>query len=99
MHQKIIKIIESKSISNCSSNTPSKKLSITKIYELEIGKFTFQCHKGKVSSIFTKYFSKLDQKHKYETRLSNTKNYFLPRFNLKKTQKQLRFTGPKSQTT
>jgi len=95
MHQKIIKIIESKSISNCSSNTPSKKFSITKIYELEIGKFVFQYHKGKLPTIFTKYFSKLDQKHKCETRLRNTKKHFLPRFNLKKTQKQLRFTGPK----
>jgi len=34
MHQKIIKIIESKSISNCSFNTPSIKLSITKIYNI-----------------------------------------------------------------
>jgi len=41
MHQKVIKIIESKSISNYSSNTPCKKLSITKIYELEIAKSCF----------------------------------------------------------
>jgi len=54
MHQKIIKIIESKSMSNCSSNTPSKKLSITKIYELEIGKFMFQYHKGKLPTHFHK---------------------------------------------
>jgi len=41
MHQKIIKINESKSISNCSSNPPSKILLVTKrkMYELEIGKF------------------------------------------------------------
>ena len=51
MHQKIIKIIESKSMSNCSSNTPSKKLSITKIYELENGKFMFQYHKGKLPTL------------------------------------------------
>jgi len=55
----------------------------------------FQYHKGKLPTIFTEYFSELDQKHKYEAWLRNTKNYFLPRFNLKKTQKQLRFTGPK----
>jgi len=54
----------------------------------------FQYHKGKLPTIFSKYFSKLDQKHKYEIILSDTKNYFLPRFNLK-TQKQLRFSGPK----
>jgi len=95
MHQKIIKIIESKSISNSSSNPPSKKLSITKIYELKIGTFMFQYHEGKLPSIFTKYLSKLDRKHKYKTRLSDAKNYFLPRFNLKETQKQLRFTGTK----
>jgi len=46
--------------------------------ELEISKVMFQYHKGKLPTIFTKYFSTLHQKHKYETRLSDTKNYFLP---------------------
>ena len=55
----------------------------------------FQYHEGKLPRIFTKYLSKLDRKHKYETRLRDAKNYFLPRFNLKETQKQLRFTGTK----
>jgi len=36
----------------------------------------FQYHKGTLPTIFTKSFSKLDQKHKYETRLSDTKTIF-----------------------
>jgi len=83
MPQKKIKIIESKSISNCSSDTPSKNCQFNK-NELEIGKFMFQYHKGKQPTIFSKCFSKLYQKHKYETRLSNTKNYFLPSLILKR---------------
>jgi len=54
-----------------------------------------QYHKGEMPNIFYKCFSKLDKKHKYETRLNDTKNYFLSRFNLKKIQKQLKFTDPK----
>jgi len=34
----------------------------------------FQYHKEKLPTFLGKYVSKLDQKHKYETRLSDTKN-------------------------
>jgi len=38
--------------------------------------FCCLAYKGKLPTIFTKYFSKQDQKRKDETKLSDTKNYF-----------------------
>jgi len=39
----------------------------------EIGKFIFKYHKGKLQTICSMYFSMLNQKHKYGTRLKRRK--------------------------
>ena len=73
----------------------SNVLKIHDIYILEICKFMFRFKHDLLPNVFSKYFSKHNSIHNYNTRNTSKSNYFLPRKKKTIGQRTLQYRGVK----
>lgn len=69
-------------------------LPLSLLYKFEIAKFVFKFKNQLLPNKFTSYFQEINAVHQHNTRLSENKNYFLPRVQSTKSTFSLRFLGP-----
>ena len=81
-----------------SSSPLFKELSIIKLFDLvnlHIAIFMFKFHNNLLPTAFSLFFKKIQQVHKYNTRLSAKQSYYIPKARTNYGIFNIRFQGPK----
>ena len=81
-----------------SSSPLFNELSIIKLFDLvnlHIAIFMFKFHNNLLPTAFSLFFKKIQQVHKYNTRLSAKQSYYIPKARTNYGTFNIRFQGPK----
>ena len=68
-------------------------LQVNEIFQMELAKFMYKYNNNSLPGCFNSYFTKVNDKHSYNTRASQS-NFFIPRKQCSKGQYGLDFLGP-----